>query len=136
MTMPPVIPGRWALTLLLVIYAFIWTALEGDLRRDFLLSGLALLIALWHGYGRYLAGRILTPRRWIMLAAAVGFGLGAAAVLLTLFLMALKTGLHAHGPEYMPGEIAWVWSRLPLWSGFGLLSGLGGGLVLLGLRRS
>ena len=54
---------------------------------------------------------------------------GFLTALLTLFFMALKTGLHAHGPEFTPSEINWVIARIPLWTAVGLLSGAGLGLV-------
>jgi hypothetical protein len=44
--------------------------------------------------------------------------------------MILKTGIHAHGPEYTARELAWVWTQLPLWGGVGALTGLGFGLLM------
>jgi NhaP-type Na+/H+ or K+/H+ antiporter len=55
-------------------------------------------------------------------------GLGSA--LLILFLMALKTGLHAHGPEFSAIEVSWVLQQIPLWAAAGLAGGLGVGLLL------
>ena len=60
-----------------------------------------------------------------------GLAMGAGTVLMSLFLMAIKTGLHAHGPEFSPAEITAVWQLLPLWSLVGVLAGLGAGLLLL-----
>jgi hypothetical protein len=59
---------------------------------------------------------------------------GAGLALMTLMLMALKTGLHAHGPEYPTDQIFWVWRQLPLWAGVGALAGLGLGLLSVGRR--
>jgi len=53
----------------------------------------------------------------------------------TLFLMALKTGIHAHGPEYTMAEVAWVWRQLPLWVAAGTLAGTGLALVAAGRAR-
>jgi hypothetical protein len=60
-----------------------------------------------------------------------GLALGAGTVLTTLFLMAVKTGLHAHGPEFSAADINNVWQQLALWSLVGLLGGLGLGLLLI-----
>ena len=68
------------------------------------------------------------------LSAAVGLAYGVGLALLTLLLMAIKTGLHAHGPEYGGREIVWVWNQLPLWAGVGVLVGLGIGLLAAGRR--
>lgn len=135
MTFPTSFPGRRSAFGLLLAYAAIWLMLEGDLRRDFMLSGLILVTVTWSLVARYLAGRSLSLRAWVLLFAASGMVLGASMVLLTLFLMALKTGLHAHGPEYTPGELAWVWDQLPAWSAIGLLAGTGAGLFLAGINR-
>ena len=51
--------------------------------------------------------------RAVALWAAGGLAYGVGLVLLTLLLMAIKTGLHAHGPEYAGREIVWVWNQLP-----------------------
>ena len=63
-------------------------------------------------------------------AAQEGAGLGFG--LLTLLIMAVKTGLHGHGPEFSPAEISWVIDQIPLWSLVGLLAGLGVGIVAIG----
>jgi len=46
---------------------------------------------------------------------------------LVLSLMVLKTGLHGHGPEFIPEEINWVLNRIPMFMILGTLisSGLG-----------
>jgi NhaP-type Na+/H+ or K+/H+ antiporter len=49
--------------------------------------------------------------------------------LLTLVFMAIKTGLHAHGPEFTLQEIQWVSQQTPLWAAVGLLIGLGLGML-------
>jgi hypothetical protein len=133
MIFPRNLPGRRGATVIIAVYAIIWLALEGELWRDFLLSALLLVLILWHLGARYLAGRSLSLTRWLALAASAGFAYGVGLVLLTLFLMALKTGLHAHGPEYSPAEIAWVWTRLWKWGLAGLVAGLGMGLLIAGI---
>ena len=62
-------------------------------------------------------------------ASVVGTLSGVMAVGLTLIFMALKTGLHAHGPEFTPREINWLIQQLPLWSIIGLLLGIGTSLI-------
>jgi hypothetical protein len=89
-----------------------------------------MAVSLLHLLQRALGGRRLSLSAWLTAAAAAGLALGAGSVLLTLFLMALKTGLHAHGPEFTTAQIAWVWNQLPLWSLAGLLAGGGLGLLL------
>jgi hypothetical protein len=46
--------------------------------------------------------------------------------------MAVKTGLHAHGPEFTPAEINWVLQQTPIWTAAGLLAGLGLGQIVKG----
>jgi hypothetical protein len=105
-------------------------ALEGDLRWDLFLALALVLLTLGHLAMRYLGGRTMTAGRFVVLAMAAGIAGGIAVALLTLFLMILKTGIHAHGPEYTARELAWVWTQLPLWGGVGALTGLGFGLLM------
>lgn len=108
-----------------------WMIFEGDLRRDVLLAAAGLLLGVVYLIGRRWGGRSFSPGRVVAGAAAIGFIYGLGLVLLVLFLMALKTGLHAHGPEYTPDQVAWVWGQLPVWGGAGALTGLGAGLLLV-----
>ncbi|WP_374689054.1 hypothetical protein [Promineifilum sp.] len=131
----------WRLAVALTgLYAAVWLALEGAPIRDLLLAAALLALALWRVLSRRLLERVnggaWRGARRVGLSAAAGLAFGAGLPLLTLFLMALKTGLHAHGPEYSAAQIAWVWGQLPLWAGAGLLAGVGVGLVGAGLRRS
>ncbi len=111
--------------------ALVWMALEGMLWLDVTLALAGLALALAHLVTRYLGGRVVSPGRFVGGAAAVGLLFGACLALLTLFLMTLKTGIHAHGPEYTLREIAWVWAQMPLWSGVGALVGLGLSLLVV-----
>jgi hypothetical protein len=74
---------------------------------------------------RFLAGRTYGLLTWISLCAGGCAILGLLFGILSLALMAIKTGLHGHGPEFTPDEITWVISQMPLWGLFGLLVGAG-----------
>lgn len=135
MQIPARLPGLKAFTVLLAIYAAIWISLEGHLWQVVALAVGVTIIALGHSVQRYLGGRRLSLRGWLALAAALGLAAGVGSGALTLFFMALKTGLHAHGPEFAPAEINWVTSRMAGWAAGGLFAGLGLGLLLTGLGR-
>ena len=132
MRFPDRVPGLKWLTIVVSIYAIFWVSLEGDLRQVLLLS--AGLVILFAGYliQRFLAGRILSLFTWLGLCAGGGVILGLIFGILTLTLMAIKTGLHGHGPEFTSDEIAWVISQVPLWSALGLLVGTGLGALAAG----
>jgi hypothetical protein len=113
-----------------------WIALEGNLALDVVLSGWAMaLMAAW-GVGWLSARRSLSTARGLAVSGAAGFLAGVGTALMTLFLMAFKTGLHGHGPEYTPEQIAWVWGQVGLWVVVGLLAGLGLGLLAAARRDS
>ncbi len=133
MRIPSSLPYLRAATLAFAAAALAWMSLEGTLWLDVALALAGLALALAHLLTRCLGGRMVAVGRFVAAAAAVGLVCGAALALLTLFLMTLKTGLHAHGPEYTPREIAWVWAQLPLWSGTGGLVGLGLSLLVVAM---
>jgi hypothetical protein len=119
---------KWA-TILVGLYAAVWIALEGSLGRVVALAfGITLLIA-GHIGQRIFGGRTFSLVGWLFVAGLSGLFTGLGVGLLTLVLMGLKSGLHAHGPEFRPEQIEWVLSRIPLWSAAGLLVGLGLGLL-------
>ncbi|MCB8951910.1 MAG: hypothetical protein H6650_07850 [Ardenticatenales bacterium] len=131
---PARIPGLRLLAIGWAIYSALWIALEGSLTRVVILAaGLSLLLAA-HGLRRWGGGRRLQAWQWALLLAGLGAAVGLGAALLTLPLMALKTGLHAHGPEFGPADVVWVVRQAPWWTGAGLLAGLG--LSLLTPRRA
>ncbi len=135
MVRPVRVPYLPAATLLWGLYALVWTRLEASLLRDGLLAGWGLaLLALWL-VARALGGRELPVGRLVALGAAVGLAWGAALGPAVLLLMALKTGLHAHGPEYTAAQIAWVTAQWPWWVGAGGIAGTGLALLWLGWRR-
>lgn len=129
MKIPHKIPGlRW-MTVLLGIYSAVWISLEGDVSQTVLLgvwvTAVFLLTLLQNRWG----GQEMSVGRWWRKTAVLGLLFGSGSALLTLFLMALKTGLHAHGPEFTLAEITWVAQQLPFWSLAGLLTGLAVGLL-------
>ena len=83
-----------------------------------------------HLIQRYFAGITFTLRQWLAFTTGTGLLFGAGSVLVSLLLIAIKTGLHAHGPEFTIAEIQWVWQQLLLWSVVGMLAGLGVGLIM------
>ena len=121
---------RWA-TAVVALYGVIWIAPEGDLVRVVLLGTGVTLVTVGHLAQRLPHHDLTGPRR-LLAAAALGLLVGAGVPLVTLALMALKTGLHAHGPEFTVAEISWVASRLPWWAAGGGLAGLGAALLLEG----
>lgn len=121
---------RW-LTAVWVFYGLVWIALEGS-RTTVVLMGIGTTtIALLH-----LAQRLRGLGKWqkvVGLAAGGGIG-GLAAVGLTLIFMSVKTGLHAHGPEFSAADIGWVIDQSLLWTIVGGLLGGGLGLIFAGVR--
>ena len=130
MQLPDRVPGLKWLTVLWALYAVIWALLEGGLWPTVLLAVLSGLVILGYLTNRVLSGRKMAFGIWLLLAAVLGALLGLGSALLTVGLMAVKTGLHAHGPEFSALEINWVIQQIPLWTLAGLLAGLGLGLLL------
>lgn len=111
------------------LYAIVWLALEGSVVRDLLLAIPLSALGMYYLVARFFDGHERSSGWVIALSSFVGLAYGVGLALMMLFIMALKTGLHAHGPEYMPAEVVWVWRQLPLWGGVGALAGLGLGLL-------
>ena len=133
--MPVRVPYLPAATLLWGLYALMWLALEGNVARDGILAGWGLaLLALWAAARRW-GGRSVSAGHVAALGAAAGLAWGAALGPAVLLLMALKTGLHGHGPEYTAAQIAWVAAQWPWWVGAGGIAGTGLALLWLGWRR-
>jgi len=125
MQVPERIPGLKAATILLGLYAAVWISLEGALSQVVVMGAGVAAVAAGHLLQKYLGGRRLPVSRWLVVMAATGLSTGLSSSVLTLIFMAVKTGLHAHGPEFTPAEIAWVLNQIPLWTIAGLLAGLG-----------
>lgn len=130
MKLPERLPGLRLATILLAVYGVVWIAPEGSLTGVLTMGVGTTAVSLGHLVQRRWGGRPLSLRRWLVLATGGGALLGLGAVLLSLIFMAVKTGLHSHGPEFTPAEIAWLWGQLPLWLPIGALVGLGLGMLL------
>ena len=90
-------------------------------------STTAVLLA--YATQHFLGGHMYSVKQWLGITAVLGLLFGLASGLLTLLFMAVKTGLHAHGPEFTPTEVNWLIQQIPLWMAVGLLAGLGLGMV-------
>lgn len=136
MHIPNRIPGLKLATAVAGLYFFVWIALEGVVWQTVLCAGLATAVALLQLLQKYRAGRQWGLLGWLLLTAVAGLLAGGLLPWLTLFFMALKTGLHAHGPEFSPAEMEWVIAQARLWTAVGFFMGLGSGLISWGVRPS
>jgi hypothetical protein len=126
---PVKLPGLKAGLILLAVYVVVWIPLEGNLWRALLLGVWSCAVGLGHLIQQHLGGRSFSAWPWIGLWAGSGLLLGLGSGVLTLAAMAMKTGLHNHGPEFSRAEISWVIAQTPVWTGAGLLVGLAIGLL-------
>ncbi len=133
MRVPDHIPGLKWISVLWALTAAAWAVLEGGFWQTILLGVLSCVVLLGHLVKRFLAGKTLAFGVWLAVTAVLGTLLGLGSALLILLFMAIKTGLHAHGPEFSGQEVTWVLQQMPLWTLAGLLGGLGLGLLLKGL---
>lgn len=128
-------PGlRW-LTGLTAVYAFVWISLEGNLARVIVLGTVVSLTLAGHLTRQLLGGRFFSPASWLTIMGLSGLLVGLGSGVLTFIFMALKTGLHGHGPEFQAADIEWLLRMIPLWGAAGLLAGLGLGVLAWGLRK-
>lgn len=139
-TMAPMIlpslgrPFKW-FVIVVGVYAVIWIALEGELRQVVALGSGLTMVMVGAFYERWMAGRTLAIGAWLAFSAALGSLAGFGSAVSTLLFMAVKTGLHAHGPEFTIGEIEWVLAQMPWWTTGGLLAGLGVGFIVAFIRH-
>lgn len=119
---------RWRIvSLILGILLFLWLPVE-DVNAS-LVTVFAIAIC------GLAAARFLIPIRvwpgskhWLVYPLS-GMIAGAAITLITLLLMAFKSGLHGHGsPDFTPEQVISVLWLTPLWIAAGLLIGLGAGI--------
>lgn len=136
MQIPERIPGLKWLKIGLAGYFVVWVALEGDLAQTVGLGVLSCVVAAAHLIERWGRGRIISRRIWLMSLAGVGSLIGVCSGLATLAFMAVKTGLHAHGPEFTSAEIARIWQMIPLWAIVGATVGLALASIFIGFQES
>jgi hypothetical protein len=125
MKIPPKFADFKLFVIIFSIYTAAWIALEGSLWRVVVMGVGSTAVALNFGWQKWLGGRFVKGWKWWGVTAVTGFLFGLGSGLLSLVFMAIKTGLHAHGPEFTPAEINWVWQQTPIWAAAGLLAGLG-----------
>lgn len=124
-----------ALSVAWVVYAIVWMMREGELRQVVLFGVWTAFMLLAFLYRRVFGESPPAGRTAVFVSAVWGSLLGFGSILATLILMAVKTGLHAHGPEFSPDEIAWLMRQAPLWTLAGLLAGTGLGLLRFALTQ-
>lgn len=129
MQIPGKIPALRLALVLTAVYAAAWISLEGSLWRVVLMGASVTAVSLGFLIQKYAGGRYFTLVRWLLLTAGVGLLLGLGSGVFTLLFMGIKTGLHAHGPEFTLTEIRWLIDQIPLWSLAGLSGGLGVGML-------
>jgi len=114
---------HWVARVLILLASILWLALEGNLTLTACLAALLTALLIYEGLYRL---RRAESRRWsrsIALFPPLGFLTGITVVLITLALMVLKSGLHAHGPEFTRDEFELVWRQGILLAISGLLCG-------------
>jgi hypothetical protein len=135
MRAPEEIPGFKVYMVLVGLYALLWIALEGNLVRVTVLGCAVTLWLMAAVLRRWITRRQFGLASWIAVCGALGTIGGFLSAMLTLLFMALKTGLHAHGPEFSPAQIAWVLRQAPWWTSAGLLAGMGLAMIVFVLNR-
>jgi hypothetical protein len=118
--------------LLLGILIVVWLSIEESSTLGVvLLAGLVCTrIALWLLQRTRMDGKHL-----IFWPIIIGSGAGLLLAPLAVLLMALKSGLHGHGaPDFNPGQLQAVFSRMPFYILAGFLIGTGGGLLRYAFR--
>ncbi len=116
---------------LLGVYSAVWMSLEGALWRVVIMGAGVTAVTLSHFLQKYGGGHIVSTRKWVMITAVTGLLFGLLSGPMTLIFMAVKTGLHAHGPEFTPDQITWAIHQIPIWTTVGFLAGLGLGLLMI-----
>lgn len=104
---------------------FFWIAYEDQGLE--VLTIVAVSIAFAGGLtalGRWVDPEPLPRQQWLIRTGAVGLGAGIAVGPLTVLLMLIKMGLHAHPePDFVPEQFAEALARTPYWAILGMLIG-------------
>lgn len=136
MQVPKTLPGLKWFTIVAAIFGVIWISLEGGLWQVILMATLVVLASAGFIFQRFFGGHQLSRSSWLMVTTLFGLVMGICLPIFTLVFMAVKTGLHGHGPEFSPAEIEWVIRQTPIWAITGLLAGLGIGVLLIGITQN
>ena len=121
---------RWRILSLVLGFAlFFWLPIE-DLNAS-LVAIFAIAICSLAVVRILLTIQILPgSKRWLFYPLG-GTIAGAAVTLVSVLLMAFKSGLHGHGsPDFTPDQVISLLQLTPLWSAAGFLIGLGTGIWL------
>jgi multisubunit Na+/H+ antiporter MnhE subunit len=129
MVYPRIVPGLKIATAVVALLAVMWISLEGDIRWSLLMASMVLVISVGYFVQRFLGGKKFTLLQGLIIAATIGLGAGLIIAPLVVTFMAIKTGLHGHGPEFTLEEIKWAFDWVLLWAFVGSTTALG--LVLL-----
>ena len=116
--------------ILLAVCGLAWISLEGDPRWSSIMALITLLVGIGFLAKKLVRRRSINGTGWIVLLAGCGLVIGLLFGPITLFYMALKTGLHGHGAEFTRAEMLWFIDRILLWAVSGLLAGAGLGFFL------
>ena len=129
---PEKFPFLKLMMVLLGIYTLFWISLEGGLLRVVWMGVGVTAVSTLRLLQKQVGGRTMKVGWWVGLTAVTGAISGLLSVGITLIFMIIKTGLHAHGPEFTPSEIEWVIQQWSLWGAIGLLCGSAIGFISAG----
>ena len=121
--------------IVLAICGLAWISLEGDPRWSSIMALITLLVGIGFLAKKMIRGRSINGIGWIVLLAGCGLVIGLLFGPVTLFYMALKTGLHGHGAEFTRADMSWFIDRILLWAISGLLAGAGLGFLTSAFKQ-
>jgi tetrahydromethanopterin S-methyltransferase subunit F len=135
MVFPRIVPGLKIATIVVALLGAIWLTLEGDILWSLLMALMVLAVSVGYLVQRFLGGRKFSLPQGLAIAAAIGLAAGLIFAPLVMVFMAIKTGLHGHGPEFTQEEIMWAFDRILLWAVIGLMTALGLALLYIGFGQ-
>jgi hypothetical protein len=121
--------------ILLAVCGLAWISLEGEPRWSSIMALFTLLVGIGYLAIKLVRGRTINGIGWIVLLAGSGLVIGLLFGPVTLFYMALKTGLHGHGAEFTRAEMLWFIDRIILWAVSGLVAGAGLGFLTSAFKQ-
>ncbi len=135
MVFPRIVPGLKIATVVVALLGVMWISLEGDIRWSLLMAAMVLAVSVGYLIQRFLGGKSVTLIQGLAVGAVIGLGAGLIFAPFVTAFMAIKTGLHGHGPEFTQVEIEWAFDRLLLWVIAGTITGLGLALIYIGFGK-